>query len=36
MGQRNKWIHSKDNLNADYFSKMFEFYLEHEMIGRHP
>ena len=36
MGQRNKGIHSKDNLNENYFSKRFEFYLKHEMIRRHP
>ena len=32
MGQRYKGIHSKDNLNENYFSKRFEFYLEHEMV----
>ena len=32
MGQRNKGIHSKDNLNENYFDKRFEFYLEHEML----
>ena len=35
MGQSNKGIHSKDNLNENHFDKRFEFYLEHEM-GRHP
>ena len=32
MGQRNKGIHSKDNLNENSYSKRFEFYLEHEML----
>ena len=40
MGQRYKGIHSKDNLNENYFDKRFEFYIEHEMIfillRRHP
>ena len=36
MGQRNKGIHSKDNLNENYFDKRFESYSEHEntCIGR--
>ena len=38
MEQHYKGIHSKDNLNENYFDKRFEFYLEHEMIfiRRHP
>ena len=39
MGQRYKGIHSKDNLNENYFSKRFQFYSEHEMLfilRRHP